>query len=135
MAGHDEIFAMSRFLSLEFAAPIAGSLGAVTLTTAILLILDARLDAEHLVIGYLVPITLIAIQYGSTVALLTSAVSSVAAAYFLFPPKFSIFIASPLHVAELGFFMLLAVIASKITALLMHDATVRKPRSGEIRKG
>ncbi len=126
---------MRRFLSLEFIVPIAASLGAVLLTTAVLMVLDVRLEAQHLVIGYLVPITLIAIQYGSTVALLTSAASSVAAAYFLFPPKFSIFIASPLHMAELGFFILLAAIASKVTALLMHDVAVRKPLPGELRKG
>ena len=126
---------MRRFLSLDFIVPIAASLGAVLLTTAVLIVLDARLEAQHLVIGYLVPITLIAIQYGSTVALLTSAASSVAAAYFLFPPKFSIFIASPLHMAELGFFILLAAIASKVTALLMHDVAVRNPLPSELRKG
>ena len=109
--------------------PIAGSLGAVLLTTGILMILDARLEAQHLVIGYLVPTTVIAILYGSTLAFVTSAVSSVAAAYFLFPPKFSLYIASPLHIAELGFFILLAVIASKATALLTHDIQVRKSQA------
>jgi K+-sensing histidine kinase KdpD len=123
---------MRRLLTLELIAPVAGSLGAVLLTTAILLVLDAQLEAQHLVIGYLIPTTVIAILYGSTLAFVTSAVSSVAAAYFLFPPKFSLYIANPLHIAELGFFILLAVIASKATALLTHDVEVRKsqPRSG-----
>jgi K+-sensing histidine kinase KdpD len=116
---------MRRFLTSEFAGPIAGSLAAVMFSTAFLLVLDARLEAQHLVIGYLLPITLVAVYYGSGPALLTAAVSSVAAAYFLFPPKFSIFIADPLHVAELGFFILLASIASKVTALLTHDLTAR----------
>ena len=125
---------MLRLLKSQFIAPVAGSLGAVALTTAILMALDARLEAQHLVLGYLLPTTLIAILYGSTIAFVTSAASSVAAAYFLFPPKFSLFIASPLHIAELGFFILLAVIASKATALLTHDhaaVTSRVRRGGE----
>jgi K+-sensing histidine kinase KdpD len=117
---------MRRF---EFVIPIAGSLGAVLLTTGILMILDAHLEAQHLVIGYLIPTTVIAILYGSTLAFVTSAVSSVAAAYFLFPPKFSLYVASPLHIAELGFFILLAVIASKATALLTHDIAAKRPRA------
>jgi K+-sensing histidine kinase KdpD len=119
---------MGRFPNSEFMGPVVGSLGAVLLTTTILLILDAHLEAQHLVIGYLVPTTVIAILYGSTLAFIASAASSIAAAYFLFPPKFSLYIASPLHVAELGFFILLAVIASKVTALLTHDLQVRKSR-------
>lgn len=112
----------------DLIAPIAGSLGAVLLTTGILIILDARLEAQHLVIGYLVPTTVIAVLFGSTIAFVTSAVSSIAAACFLFPPKFSLYIASPLHIAELGFFVLLAIIASKATALLTHDVQARKSR-------
>jgi len=100
----------------------------VLLTTGILIILDARLEAQHLVIGYLVPTTVIAVLFGSTIAFVTSAVSSIAAACFLFPPKFSLYIASPLHIAELGFFVLLAIIASKATALLTHDVQARKSR-------
>jgi two-component system, OmpR family, sensor histidine kinase KdpD len=114
---------MRRF---ELIVPIASSFGAVVVTTLVLMILDARLEAQHLVIGYLVPITVIAILYGSTLAFITSAVSSLAAAYFFFPPKFSLYIANPLHIAELGFFVLLAVIASKATALLTHDTVARK---------
>jgi K+-sensing histidine kinase KdpD len=116
---------MRRF---ELIAPVAASLGAVLLTTVILIILDARLEAQHLVIGYLFPTTVIAVLFGSTTAFIASAISSIAAAYFLFPPKFSLYIASPLHIAELGFFVLLAIIASKATAVLTHDI-----QTGELR--
>ena len=71
---------------------------------------------------------MVAILYGSTVAFIASAASSIAAAYFLFPPKFSLYIANPLHIAELGFFILLAIIASKATALLTHDLNAKKSR-------
>jgi hypothetical protein len=65
--------------------------------------------------------------YGSGFAFLTSFASGLAAAYFLFPPKFSIYIADPRHVAELGFFIMLALLASKAVAVLTSDARVKKP--------
>ena len=48
---------------------------------------------------------------------------------FCFPPKFSFFISDPLNVAELGFFLLLTVIASKAIAVVTKDDRVtRRPK-------
>src|SRR5262249_22724530 len=47
--------------------------------------------------------------------------SGLAAAYFIYPPKFSLYIADPQHVAELGFTLLLAVTASKAVGVLTDD--------------
>jgi K+-sensing histidine kinase KdpD len=98
---------------------------AVLLTTFVLLALSSHLAPEHLVLGYLLPTIVIAMHYGSTVAVFTSFISGLAAAYFLFPPKFSFYIADPLNLVELGFFFLLAVTASKAVAL--PSAGTRKP--------
>jgi hypothetical protein len=48
---------------------------------------------------------------------------------FFFPPKFSFYIADPLNQAELGFFLLLAVIASKAVAVVTEDGRAMKRRS------
>jgi K+-sensing histidine kinase KdpD len=101
--------------------PITMSFGAVLLTTAILIAVDKGAELEHLEIAYLFPTALIAVCYGSNFAFLTSCASAMTTAYFLFPPKFSLHIANPLHIAELGFFVLLSVIAGKIVSLLTHD--------------
>jgi K+-sensing histidine kinase KdpD len=69
--------------------------------------------APHLVLGYLLPTIIIVICYSSTFALLTSFTSALAATYFLFTPKFSFYVADLKHIAELGFFLMLATIASK----------------------
>ena len=98
------------------------SFGAVLLTTAILIAVDNGAELEHLEIAYLFPTALIAVCYGSNFAFLTSCASAMTTAYFLLPPKFSLHIANPLHIAELGFFVLLSVIAGKIVSLLAHDA-------------
>jgi len=101
--------------------PITMSLGAVSLTTAILVAVDNGAELEHLEIAYLFPTALIAVVYGSNFAFLTSCASAITAAYFLLPPKFSLYIANPLHIAELGFFVVVALIAGKIVSLLTYD--------------
>src|SRR5215470_18101004 len=118
--------------------PITMSLGAVSLTTAILVAVDNGAELEHLEIAYLFPTALIAVLYGSNFAFLTSCASAITAAYFLLPPRFSLYIANPLHIAELGFFIVVALIAGKIVSLLTHDgpsqsldATYRKRGSCE----
>ena len=102
--------------------PVVVSFAAVLLTTLGLVKIHSYLAAEHLVLVYLLPTILIAIYFGSIVAVLTSFASGLAAAYFLLPPQFSFYVDDPRHVAELGFTMLLAVIASKVVAALAHDA-------------
>jgi K+-sensing histidine kinase KdpD len=114
-------------------APVLAAVSAVALVTAVLFAMESYLNAQHLVIAYLFPTTLIAIRYGSSIAFLTSFVSGIAGAYFLFPPKFSLYVADPVHVAELGFFMLLALIASKIVSLLTQDIRDGQPELGKPR--
>jgi K+-sensing histidine kinase KdpD len=103
------------------AVPVVASFAAVLLTTLGLFTIHSYLATEHLVLVYLLPTILIAIYFGSIIAVLTSFASGLAAAYFLLPPQFSFYIADPRHAAELGFTVLLAVIASKVVAALAHD--------------
>jgi K+-sensing histidine kinase KdpD len=105
-----------------FVVPIVISMAAVLLTTAALFFINSYLAAQHLVLGYLLPTMSIAVYFGSTVAVLTAFVSGLAAAYFLFPPIFSFYIADSLHIAELLFFMLLAIVASKAVGVLADDS-------------
>jgi K+-sensing histidine kinase KdpD len=109
------------------AVPIIVSAAAVAITTLALVIIDSFLVVDHLVVAYLLPAAIIAVYFGSTLAFLASLASGLLAAFFLFPPKFSLYIASPVHIAELGFFMLLAVIASKAVAVVAHDIRKKKP--------
>ena len=108
------IFALATSVLVAFTA--------ILLTTLVLLAVDSYLAPDHLVLGYLLPTLVIAMHYGSTLAVVTAFASGIAAAYFLFPPRLSFFIAEPLNVAELGFFLLLAVIASKAVSVLTDDS-------------
>ena len=93
------------------------ALSAVLLATIVLLTVDTFFGAdERIAFMYLLPVVVMAMHCGTTIGVLTSFVSALAAAYYFFPPKFSFYIADPLHVAEMGFFLLLAGIVSKAAA-------------------
>jgi two-component system, OmpR family, sensor histidine kinase KdpD len=105
----------------NFITPVAVSFAAILVTTLILFMIDSYLATEHLVLVYLLPTIFIAVYFGSTIAVLTSFASGLGAAYFLLPPQFSFYVADRLHVAELGFTVLLAVIASKVVGVLTSN--------------
>ena len=107
---------------LQPAAPVLMAFSAILLTSGVLLAVDSFLDAEALAFIYLLPTIVMAMHYGSTIGVLTSFASALAAAYLCFPPKFSFYISDPLNVAELGFFLLLAVIASKAVAVVTRTS-------------
>src|SRR5262249_26083374 len=111
---------------LQPVSPILVAFSAILLTSAVLLAVDSFLDAEALAWIYLLPVVVMAMHYGSTVGVLTSFASALAAAFFCFPPKFSFFISDPLNVAELAFFLLLAVIASKAVTVVTKDDRVTR---------
>jgi K+-sensing histidine kinase KdpD len=106
---------------IELIGPAAMCLALVLVTTLLLSAIDRFVPTEHLMLGYLLPTILVAIYFGSTLAVLASFASGLAAAYFLLPPKFSFHIDDPLHIAELGFTIVLAVIGSKVIGVLAYD--------------
>jgi K+-sensing histidine kinase KdpD len=106
---------------IELIGPVVICFAAVLVTTLLLSTIDSFVATEHLMLGYLLPTIFVAIYFGSTLAVLTSVASGLAAAYFLLPPKFSFYIDDPVHIAELGFTILLAVIASKVVGVLAYD--------------
>jgi K+-sensing histidine kinase KdpD len=105
---------------LNFIASIAACFSMVVLTTIVLMALEPHAGLHHLLICYLVPTTVIAIFYGSMFALFTSFVCAFAAAYFLFPPAFSLYDADPLYVTELVFLVLVGLVTSNVVSLLTH---------------
>jgi len=101
--------------------PVLVSILAILWTTVVLTMVQSNLvadDSEDLALAYLLPTIFIAVFFGSTLGVASSFASGLAAAYFLYPPKFNFYIADPRHVAELGFILLLAVIASKAVGVL-----------------
>jgi K+-sensing histidine kinase KdpD len=106
----------------------------VGVTTALLLGIYLTTHSAHLIYGYLVPITFIAVRYGSVPATVTAVASDICAAYYLYPPDFSIYITDPLQVAELTFFSLLVLPTCQFIGGLADDERLRLRRRAPISK-
>ena len=106
---------------IELIGPVVICFAAVLLATLVLSTIESFVPTKHLMLGYLLPIIFVAIYFGSTLAVLTSFASGLAAACFLLSPKFSFYVDDPVHIAELGFTIVLAVIASKVVGVLAYD--------------
>ena len=109
---------MSDTIKLRQFGPAIASAALVSVTTATLWMLHAEMQPEHLIFGYLIPTTLIAVRYGSVTAMLASIVCSLCAAFLLYPPEFNFYIADPLNVVELGFFLVLCLATTQFVGRL-----------------
>jgi two-component system sensor histidine kinase KdpD len=116
----------------RWVTPIPVSLALVALTTALLWLLEARLNQDHLIFIYFVPTALIAIRYGSISAMCVTIASTVTAAFFLYPPQFSFLVDQPLDLLELMLFSLLALLASQVVSGFAGDRDVAKRRQRRI---
>ena len=94
--------------------PIAVALLAIIWTTIFLTWIQTYLvadDAEDLALAYLLPTIFIAVFFGSTLAVASSFASALAAAYFLYPPKFS-------TRCGIGLYPIVSVTASKAIGVM-----------------
>jgi two-component system sensor histidine kinase KdpD len=112
----------------RWVTPITVSALLLVLTTAFIWRIDAPLQHDHLIFIYLLPTALIAIRYGSISAMCVAIVSMIAAAYFLYAPRFSFSVTSPLDLLELIFFSLLALLASQVVSGFANDKDVERRR-------
>jgi K+-sensing histidine kinase KdpD len=108
--------------------PVAVALAVVAVVTAVLWLVKQTVGGEqHLVFFYLLPMALVAILYGSLPAMLCATAATVCAAFFLYDPIYSFYVADPLGWGELICFTGLALIGAKCTADLLRP--VAKPAS------
>jgi K+-sensing histidine kinase KdpD len=108
--------------------PIAVSLLVIAVTTLIFWPALSQLNHQHLIFVYLVPTSWVAIRYGSVSAMCVIIASSMAAAFFLYPPRFSFLMENPLDLLELTLFCLLALLASQVVSGFAKDNEVAARR-------
>ena len=103
------------------AAPVALVFAVVSVVTAILwFIRISAVGPQHLVFFSLLPIALVGTLYGSFLAMLYGIAATLCAAFFLYDPLYSFYVASPLDVGELVCFVGLALIGAKCAADLLQ---------------
>jgi K+-sensing histidine kinase KdpD len=113
-------------MSKQWIGPGLTATALVAVTTAILLAVYLASQQEHLIFGYFIPTAFVAVRYGSIPAIITAIACDLCAAYFLYPPDFSFAISSPLQVAELSFFSVLALATCQFVGGLADDERLRK---------
>jgi K+-sensing histidine kinase KdpD len=105
-------------------SPITASAVLLAATTLLLWAWDKPLPHDHLIYIYFVPTALIAIRYGSISAMWVTIGATIAGAYFLYAPRFSLAVDSQLDVLELIFFGMLALLASRVVSGFANDRGV-----------
>lgn len=106
---------------LKRATPVAVALAIISGMTGLLWVVRLNsVGPQHLVFFYLLPTALVAALYGSLPAMLCAIAATMCAAYFLYDPLYSFYVAKPLEVGELGCFTALAMIGAKCTADLLR---------------
>jgi K+-sensing histidine kinase KdpD len=118
-------------ISKRWIGPALMSAALVAATTAVLLAIYLASKQEHLIFGYFIPTTFVAARYGSTPAIITAVACDLCAAYFLYPPDFSIYISDLLQVAEMSFFSLVALTICQFIGGFADDERVRKRAYGK----
>jgi K+-sensing histidine kinase KdpD len=117
----DERLPGKRMDILRRAAPVALVFAVVSAVTAVLwFIRISAVGPQHLVFFYLLPIALVATLCGSLPAMLYGIAATFCAAFFLYDPLYSFYVASPLDVGELVCFVGLALIGAKCAADLLQ---------------
>jgi K+-sensing histidine kinase KdpD len=118
------------------AAPFAVTFVVGAAVTAILLYFKlAGVGPHHPVFFYLLPITFVAIMFGSAPATMFAITAIPCGAYFLYDPVYSFRVTNPLEFGDLICFSVLALIAVKCTVELLRPARssvpAPRPRFGQ----
>ncbi len=109
---------------VKAAIPLAVSLAVVSVVTgALWLVKVEAFSPHHLVFFYLLPTALVAVLFGSFPAMLCAIAATLSAAYFLYDPLYSFYVAGTRELGELVCFAGLALIGAKCTADLLRPAT------------
>ena len=111
---------------VKIAYPIAVALATVGAVTALLWYLKLTVSPRHLVFYYLLPTALLAIFFGHLSAVVCAVLGALSAAYLLYEPVFSFYVAGNLEVGEFVCFAVLAALSNKCAADIFRPA-VTKP--------
>jgi len=100
-------------------APVAVSLTIIFAVTAVLFYLKVAHEVvQYLMFFYLVPTAFVAVVYGSVLSMFCAGAATLVAAFFLYDPIYSLYVADPREVGELILFAVMGLIGAKCIAEL-----------------
>jgi two-component system sensor histidine kinase KdpD len=109
--------------------PYLWSTGFVVLALGVGFLLQQFLDVQNVALVFLMAVLASAVSYGLLPALYASVASMLAFNFFFLPPVHTFTIADPENVVALFFFLIVALIASNLTARVRSQAVVARYRA------
>lgn len=109
--------------------PYLASTGLVAAASVCGVLLARILDVQNIALVFLTAVLASAVTFGLRAALYSSLLSVFAFNFFFLPPYYSVTIADPENVVALFFFLVVALIASNLTASVRSQATVARNRA------
>src|SRR5262245_12528388 len=106
----------------------------VGVTTIALLIVEQFFSLRHLILVYLVPVVIAAINLGMVPAIIAAIASGAATAFFFYPPMYSFLVEDPQHLIELTLFSFVAIVTGYLANNLKRHADLARRRENEMRE-
>src|SRR6266436_9202527 len=116
------------------ALSVLKSLLLVGITTIALLIVQQFFPLRHLILVYLVPVVIAAINSGMVPAIIAAIASGAATVFFFYPPIYSFLIEDPQHLIELLLFGFVAIVTGLLATNLKRQADLARRRETEMRE-
>ncbi len=112
---------------------VALTLVMVTLTTIALAGIQWETGLTHGAVIYLIPVVVAGMRWGIVPAVVASIIGAVAAAYFFYPPLYSLRIKDPQEVINLALFLFVAVVISQLATRLKQQLELARQREIDMR--
>ncbi|MGN6095988.1 MAG: DUF4118 domain-containing protein [Bosea sp. (in: a-proteobacteria)] len=109
--------------------PYLGMLLSVATALAVAELLSQVMDLRNIALVFLMSVLISAVTGGFWPALGASVLSAFALNFFFIPPLYTLTISDPENVVALGFFLLVALIASNLTARVQRQANAARQRA------
>src|SRR5262245_1004932 len=116
------------------ALSVLKSLLLVAITTIVLLIVEQFFSIRHLILIYLIPVVIAAMNLGMRPAVVAVIASGAATVFFFYPPIYSFLVEDPQHVIELLLFGFVAIVTGVLATNLRQQADLARRRETEMRE-
>src|SRR5215472_12907956 len=116
------------------ALSVLKSLLLVGITTIALLIVEQFFPLRHLILVYLVPVVIAAMNLGMVPAIIAAIASGAAMVFFFYPPIYSFLVEDPQHLVEVLLFGFVAIVTGLLATNLRRQADLARRRETECEK-
>jgi two-component system, OmpR family, sensor histidine kinase KdpD len=116
------------------ALSVLHSLLLVGITTIALLILNQFFSLRHLILVYLIPVVIAAMNLGMAPAVIAAIASGGATVFFFYPPIYSFLVEDPQHLVELLLFGFVAIVIGLLATNLRRHADLARRGETEMRE-